>query len=81
MSLTSTVTQRGFYPSPHWTESSDGAMVGGSNQPLVESEEELYLRAMFQGSQNYRLKPVKDSVVTIFLNITSFHSIALDESP
>lgn len=62
VSLTSTMTQHGFYPSPSWTQSSDGAIVSGSNlnHPLVEFDEELCLRAMFQGLERYHLKPVKE---------------------
>lgn len=84
MSFISTMTQHGFYTLPNWIEFSDGAVVNGSNpslQPLVEFNEKLCLRAMLQGLGRYHFKPVKKSVVSIFLNISSFHSMVLNESP
>lgn len=84
MTLTSTMTQHGFYSSPNWMESDDGAILSSGNlslEPLEGFDEELCSRAVFQGSGRYHLKPVKKSVVSIFLNISSFPSIVLNESP
>lgn len=68
----------------NWMESSGGAIVSGGNLSLETHTEfigEPRLGAMFQGLGRYHLKPVKESVVSISLNVSSFHSMDLNESP
>lgn len=71
------MTQHEFHPSPNWMESNDRTILSSSNPSL-----KLFVEFNEGGIPRFgavHLKPVKESAVSMFLNVSSFHSMVLNE--